>query len=135
MPSLRSAELRSKSNRISSDYFPSVVSLARLRGAALNARREDLDLMLCATPACTATHTQQRQQDWTEYQADLDAYAPAAIDPGEPQLLRKFSEAFTRYRAISDKANALLAAGKPGDALDLLTSDSTVDAYHTAFNR
>ncbi|MGB7266400.1 MAG: methyl-accepting chemotaxis protein [Terracidiphilus sp.] len=126
--------IAAKSAKISDNYFPSTINLARTRGAALNARREDLDLMLCATPACTATHAMRRQQDWTDYQAALDAYTPLATEPGEPLLRQKFSEAFNHYHGISDKANALRAAGKPGDALDLLSSDSTADAYNSAFN-
>ncbi len=123
-----------KSEDVSGNSFPSVIALAQIRGAALNARREDLDLMLCATPACTAAHTTRRQQDWVDYHAELNAYAPTANDPGEPALIQKFSDAFSRYQGISDKAIALLAAGKPGDALDQLTSDSASDAYHTAFS-
>jgi methyl-accepting chemotaxis protein len=110
-----------------------VIVLAQIRGTALNARREDLDLMLCTTPACTATHSTRRQQDWADYHAAVKSYEPMISYPGERELYQQFSTAFARYQDASDRAYTLLVANKAGDALDLQTSDSVSESYHTAF--
>ena len=125
--------IAANSSDLSENSFPSVVALAQIRGAALNARREDLDLMLCSTPACTALHSGQRLQDWADYQAAVKTYEPFVSYPGERELYQKFTAAFARYHETSDKAYSLLVAAKAGDALDLQTSDSVGESYHTAF--
>jgi methyl-accepting chemotaxis protein len=110
-----------------------VIALADIRRAANNARREDLDLMLCQTPACTAEHAARRQKALADYQSGVRLYEPGISYPGERELYQKFSAAFAQYQETSKQANALLAAGKAGDALDLQTSDSVVESYQTAF--
>ncbi len=99
-----------KSADVSEDSFPSMIELSHIHAAALNARREDLDLMLCTTPACTATHTARRQQDWADYQAGIKSYEPMISYPGERELYRQFTTAFASYKESSDKFYALLMA-------------------------
>ena len=125
--------ITSKSVDVSDHSFPSVIALADIRRAANNARREDLDLMLCQTPACTAEHAARRQKALADYQSGVRLYEPGISYPGERELYQKFSAAFAQYQETSKQANALLAAGKAGDALDLQTSDSVVESYQTAF--
>ncbi|MGA2086332.1 MAG: methyl-accepting chemotaxis protein [Terracidiphilus sp.] len=121
-----------KSVDVSDHSFPSVLALANIRGAANNARREDLDLMLCQTPACASEHNAARQKALADYQSSVKLYEPGISYPGERELYQKFSTAFARYQETSDRANALLAAGKAGDALDLQASDSVVESFHAA---
>jgi len=122
-----------KSTDVSGKNFPSVIALAEMQKAAYNARREDLDLMLCQTPACTATHTARRQKDFADFGANSKLYEPRISYPGERELYQKISTSFAQYQEISNRAKAFLDAGKAGDALDLQTLDSTADSYHTAF--
>ena len=110
-----------------------MIVLSHIHGAALNARREDLDLMLCTTPACTATHTARRQQDWADYQAGVKVYQPMISYPGERELYQKFAMSFAQYKESSDKGYAFLIANKAGDALDLETSDAVAASYEAAF--
>lgn len=118
---------------VSDNAFPSVITLTAIRGAANTVRREDLDLLLCQTPACFAEHNTKRQKNIDDYQADIKLYESRVSYPGERELYQRFSTDFARYIEISTRANALLAASKVGDALDLATADTTVDAFHTAY--
>ena len=52
--------IASKSVDVSDNSFPSVILLADLRGAANTVRLEDLELLLCQTPACTTDHVFHR---------------------------------------------------------------------------
>jgi methyl-accepting chemotaxis protein len=111
------------SGDVSQNNFPSVLALAQIRNAANNARREDLDLLLCTTPTCMSTHTGKRQTTWADYQTGVKLYEPLISYPGERELYQRFSTAFAQYQEASDRANSLLMSGKAGDALDLLTSN------------
>ncbi len=122
------------SEDVSNNALPSLIALANISTATHNARREDLDLLLCQTPACTSAHNQRRQKAFTDYKAEILAYEPRISYPGERELYQKFSTGWAQYMEASDRANALLAAGKVGDALDLDTSDTVVTYYHGAFD-
>ncbi len=122
-----------KSENVSNNALPSVIALANIRSAANTLRREDLDLLLCQTPECTNGHNTKREQAVAGYQAGIRAYETRISYPGERELYQKFSTAFAQYQEASDRANALLAAAKIGDALDLETSDSVTASYQTAF--
>jgi len=122
-----------RSENVSDNTLPSVIALADIRRAANNARREDLDLLLCMTPACTTEYNARRQKAFTDYHADIKLYEPRISYPGERELYQTFSTAFAQYQETSDRANALLAAGKARNALDLQTSDAVAASYHEAF--
>jgi len=113
-----------KSADVSEDSFPSVLALAQMRGAANTVRREDLELLLCQTPACSTAHGESRQKGVDTYQTTVKVYEPMVSYPGERELYQKFAGSFAQYLDVSNRGNALLAATKTGDALDLLTSDS-----------
>jgi methyl-accepting chemotaxis protein len=122
-----------KSENVSSKALPSVIALGNIRSAANTMRSEDLNLLLCQTPACTATHSANRQNALSDYQASIKAYEPRINYPGEREIYQKFSTAFAQYQETSDRAYALLTATKIGDALDLETSDATIALYQSAF--
>jgi methyl-accepting chemotaxis protein len=117
---------------VSGNAFPSVLLLSDMRGEANNARREDLDLLLCSTPACTADHAASRRVAFAKFHADVVKYAPVARYPGEHEILEKFTADMNRYEEVSNRFNASLAAGKAGDALDLCMAQSTIDGFHSA---
>lgn len=117
---------------VSDSTFPTVLDLTSIQGADNTAPREDLDLLLCQTPACSTEHNTKRQKNIDAYQAALKLYEPMISYPGERDLYQKFTAAFARYLDISNRTGALLTAGKAGDALDLATADTTVDFFHVA---
>jgi methyl-accepting chemotaxis protein len=117
---------------VSDNSLPAALALADVRGAVNSARREDLELLLCQTPACTSDHTAKRQTALAGYQSAINVYAPIVSYPGEREIYQKFSAAFAKYLDASNRAGMLMAAGKAGDALDILSSDSTLASFNTA---
>ncbi|MGD0902679.1 MAG: methyl-accepting chemotaxis protein [Terracidiphilus sp.] len=124
--------IAAKSADVSDTSFPSVLALADIQGAANSVRREDLELLLCQTPACSADHGAKRQKAIEVYQNAVRAYEPKIAYPGERELFQKFSDTFGQYLDASNRAGTLLAAAKTGDALDLLASDSAMANYNAA---
>jgi methyl-accepting chemotaxis protein len=116
--------IAAKSADVSNNGFPSAIALSDLRASVNNLRREDLDIMLCQTPACSTAHSEARQKTLSAYKAALKAYEPFISSPGERELYEKFTASYAQYRDSSDKGVALLAAGKTGDGIDLLMADS-----------
>jgi methyl-accepting chemotaxis protein len=116
--------ISAKNQDVSESRFPATVQLSEIRGAVNTMRREDLHLLLCTTPACVADEGAKREKAFAGYLAAVKVYESLISLPGERDLYQKFSIAFPEYKVSSDRALALMAAGKTGDALDLLFSDS-----------
>ncbi len=121
-----------RSDGVSEDAFPSVALLSDARAAMNTMRREDLDLMLCQTPTCAADNSAKREQAIEDHEADLRKYEPLISYPGERELYQKLQGAFEQYKAISDRGAGFVAAGKAGDALDLLGGESATAAFAAA---
>jgi methyl-accepting chemotaxis protein len=121
-----------KSVGVSGNSFPSVLVLADIRGEANILRREDLDLLLCQTPACSALHLQKREKVIAAYQASIKVYEPLITYPGERELYQQFSSGMAQYVDVSNRSIALLTGGKTGDALQSLMSDSTLATFNSA---
>lgn len=119
---------------ISEDSLPSVVQLTDVRGGINSYRRSDLGKLLCTAPACSARQNEMHQKALADYQTALKAYEPLISYPGERELYQKFSTDFNRYMELSSRADTLLAAGKTGDALDILMSDATVQTFAAALD-
>jgi methyl-accepting chemotaxis protein len=115
-----------RAEAVSGDDFPSVIYVAQARTAADAFRRADLAALLCTTPPCAAHFSAARQQALEEYKASIDAYQPFISDPAEQGLYQKFSGDYGQYLEISNHAMGDLQAGKSGDAMDELMSDSTI---------
>jgi methyl-accepting chemotaxis protein len=126
--------ISARSADISEDAFPSVIYLGKVQLAVDRVRRWDLATLLCQTPACTTQHLEQRQDALNDYQTNLKAYIPFISYPGERELYQKFTSAFDQYVELSNRAQALLAAGKTGDALDLMVADPTVGLVNQALD-
>jgi methyl-accepting chemotaxis protein len=125
--------IASRNKDVTANVLPSVIMLANIQSAANDARRQDINLLLCRTQACMAEHNAKRQYAIAEYQAGVNAYEPKISSPSEREIYRRFSADWTQYQQASDRANAMLAAGKTSDAANLLTSDALVAAYRAAF--
>ena len=66
------------------------------------------------------------------YLSGVKSYEALVSYPGERELYQKFSTSFAQYKDASDRSNAMLAANKIGDALDLETSEATTSSYLSA---
>ena len=117
---------------VSSNDFPSVVSLDAARAAMNVLRRSDLDLMICPTPECTASHSRARVQAINDYQASLKEYENLTSTSEERVLYQKVPASFAQYLEVSNRGMEFVKAGKSGDALDALGSESTVAAFTNA---
>jgi methyl-accepting chemotaxis protein len=115
---------------VSTNSLPSVLVLSDIRGDANVIRREDLDLLLCMTPACASDNNAKRAKAIENYQAAVKKYEPMVSYPGERELYQKFTSNVNQYLEISNRGNAMLAASKTGDALDLLLAGSTVASFN-----
>ena len=117
---------------VSENAVPAALSLANARGAANTIRRTDLALLLCATAECHADKAALRRKSLEDYDAAMKIYVPTISYPGEREIYQKFSSAFAQYREASEHIMALLAAGKEGEARDLLLADSTFGQFSAA---
>jgi methyl-accepting chemotaxis protein len=120
-----------KSADVSGNHLPALVQIGNIRNGVSDERREDIELMLCQIPACTANHQAKRLQAIAEYQDGLKLLDPLVV-PAEREINLKFKDSIQQYQDASDRGMALLAAGKTGDALDLLSSDATMTALERA---
>ncbi len=116
---------------VSGNHLPALIRIGDFRNAVSTLRSEDLELLLCQTPACTAAHGARRKQAVADYQEALDAMQ-ALILPEERGQYQQFVNSIQTYQAASDRAAALEASAKIGDALDLLSADATTGALNAA---
>ena len=121
--------IAAESIEVSENGFPSSIALSDVRGAFNKLRVADLNLLLCQSASCSAEQIAMRQKALEGYQSALARYEPTISYPGARELEERFRSSFARYKSFSDRSAELLAAGKTGDALDLLTSESTVAAF------
>ena len=52
--------IATKSKDVSDNALPSLIALANISTATHDVRREDLDLLLCQTAACSSAHNEMR---------------------------------------------------------------------------
>ncbi len=116
------------------DSLPSVLILSDVRASMNLLRRHDLVIALCQTSGCVASHTANRQQALADYQADIKKYEPLISRPGEQELYRKFTALYAEYLDTSDRGMALVAAGKAGDARDLIGGSAAFDQFNAALD-
>jgi methyl-accepting chemotaxis protein len=117
----------------SSTSLPALINIGKIRVGVNKERRESLELMLCQTQACTADHTAKRGQAIAEYQESLKAMEPLIV-PEERQHYEDFARSVRQYQDLSDRGIALLAAGKTGDAVDLLSSQRLAAALQDSLD-
>jgi methyl-accepting chemotaxis protein len=115
--------IASKSANVSSTSLPSIIALGNARDAINTIRRDDLDLMLCQTAACTSENRNERQQAINQYHQATQTYEPLIANSEERAAYQKFSSAANQYLDASDKIVGFVNASNPGGALDLGLSD------------
>jgi methyl-accepting chemotaxis protein len=125
-------DITQKSQDVGGNSFPALVHLSEMRSAMLQFRREDLNILLCPTPACSAEHTAKLQKALSAYKEAATAYEPLIRTPHDHDVFQDLSESFSKYVEDSDRAMGFVAAGKVGDALDLLQSEATIGKVNHA---
>jgi methyl-accepting chemotaxis protein len=120
-----------KSAEVSGNHLPSLINIDNIRDGINVERREDLELMLCQTPACTSEHTARRQQAIAEYETGVKTMEPLIVTE-ERSNYESFTESIQQYQQASDRAVELLASGKASDALDMISSDAMINALDKA---
>jgi methyl-accepting chemotaxis protein len=115
---------------VSESTFPSVVYLGTAQKALNATRRYDLALLLCQTPQCTTTRLADRKKAIDEFQEGLKDYEPLIDSPEEKQFYQTITAKLAAYLDLSNRSVDLLAAGKTGDAMDLIASDSTLALFN-----
>ena len=124
--------ISAKTVNVSANSLPSLITISDARAALNSLRREDLDLLLCQTAACTAEHTAKRATAISAFQTALKTYEAMVSYAGERELYEKISNGFQSYLEVSDRVAGLLASSKTGDALDLSYSDATLHKFAAA---
>jgi methyl-accepting chemotaxis protein len=124
--------IAAKNAQVSNSSLPAMIDLANIRASINTLRREDLHLLLCSTPVCLKDESVKRQQAIDDFHAATKSYEPLISLPEERELYQKVTASFAQYVDGSDRVSALLAAGKTGDAMDLLLSDSLRITLETA---
>jgi len=122
-----------KSAEVSANHLPSLLYIGNIRNGVNTERRESLELMLCQTEACTSDHTAKRNQAIASY-SDALKKMQSLIVAEEQNNFRDFTTAVKDYQDQSDQGIALLAAGKSGDALDILSSEKLAAALQKALD-
>ncbi len=125
-------DIAKKSLEVSGNNFPALVHLADMHSAILQSRREDLNVLLCPTPACSAEHTAKRQKAFSAFKEAAAAYEPMIRTPHDREVFQNLSESLSKYEEDSNRAIGLVAAGKTGDALDILQSEATLGKVNNA---
>jgi methyl-accepting chemotaxis protein len=123
--------IAAKSADVSGNHLPSLIFIGDVRDGVNTERREDLELLLCRTPACSADHGAKRQKAIAQYLDGIKAMGPLIV-PEERDNYLKFASSIKVYQDASDRGIGLLAARKTGAALDLLSSDAVVRSLEEA---
>jgi methyl-accepting chemotaxis protein len=103
-----------------------------MRAAINTMRREDLHLLLCTNQACLSDEVPKRQKSMDLFSTSAKHYEPLISHPGEREMYQKIVSGFEQYTAGSNRGAELMNAGKTGDALELLLSDSLRLSLETA---
>ena len=102
--------IAAKSADVSEVSFPTLVHLANIRGAMLQYRREDLNILLCPTPACVAVHLAKQQNALSTFNEASSTYEPLIRTSQDRLAFQDMSAAFAAYRGASVQAVGLAEA-------------------------
>ncbi len=125
--------IASKSTEVSENRLPSLIDIGDVRNGLNSERMESLELLLCQTPSCTATHTSERQKAIAAYRTAIEKMDPLVL-PADRSNFQAFVASIKNYQDLSDRGAGLLAAGNAGDALDTLSSDKLSAALGDAMS-
>ena len=116
---------------VSGNHLPALIQIGDIRNAVSTVRSEDLELLLCQTPACTTAHGAKRKQAVGDYQQALDAMQ-ALVMPEERGQYPAVGELDSGVPSGQRPRGGVGKCAKIGDALDLLSADATTGALNAA---
>ncbi len=125
-------DISTKTGEISRNSLPSIILLVDMRSELNTLRTEDLNLLLSQRPEQIAQHAQLRQKALEAFGSNQQAYGRSLSVGKESELYEAARASFAQYKDVSDRGSALLLAGKAGEALDALSSESAVALYNKA---
>ena len=112
-----------------------MLELTEMRGKLFSIRVADLTMLLNQNSEWTARQSQLRHKSLEALRTTNDEYVKL-VDPGEEHdLYEKAVAAIAQYEEVSNRGSEYVAAGKMGDALDLMSSPGTVEAFNNAMSR
>ncbi|WP_348264993.1 methyl-accepting chemotaxis protein [Telmatobacter sp. DSM 110680] len=117
---------------VSANGFPAFIALAEMRGGLAELRLNDMNLLLCQTPACSIEQNKARLQAVEAYRSGLKVYEPTVSYPGEREIFEKLTAEVARYREASDRANMFIAQSKRREAVDQVLSSATSASFNDA---
>lgn len=117
---------------VNQNSLPSIIALSDMRSGMDLLRRADLGMLLFAGLGQLSKYEALREKGLNDYEAAAKTYESTIGYPAERALYEKSAKAFDDYLAASNRAKSLLESGKNGDAMDTLTSQSTIDLYNAA---
>lgn len=119
----------------SQNTLPSMLEIIAMRGKLYAIHVADLSLLVNQNPEWIARQSQMRQTSMEALRTTSDEYLKM-VDPGqEHDLYEKAIAAIAQYEGVSSRGSEYVAAGRMGDALDLMSSSGTVDAFNNAMSR
>ncbi len=125
-------DIAAQCTEVSTNSFPSVVHLDAAREAMNGVRRADLELMICQTPECNRANAHNRTEAIASYQTELKNFERMVLSFEERARYQKAETDFAQYLETSNHSLELVKAGKSGEAMMALGSDSTVAAFQGA---
>jgi methyl-accepting chemotaxis protein len=124
--------IAARNNDLSDMQLPSVVQLANIRDGVQQTRRWNLALLVCQTQECSSRDRANVQSAIAQYQTAIKAYEPLVTSPEERQFYQKLTTSFAQYIDVSNRSVALMGEAKTGDALNLLTAESSFTLINDA---
>jgi len=112
--------------------LPKMQILGDIRYSVSTIRRTDVLLLLCDSKECTDRYVAKRKRYIADYNAAFGKYTPMVSLPGERELHAQMQENLSAYVEISDRARALAADGKTGDAVKAILSPAAQRTYNLA---
>ena len=119
----------------SRNTLPSLSYLIEMRGELSELRIEDLNLMLNQRPEWIARQSELRQKSVEALRISTGQYATLVDARRERELYDSATAAIAGYQELSNRASTYVAAGKMADALDIMSSATTVDAFNNAMSK
>lgn len=116
----------------SRNALPSLMYLSQMQGELNALRVDDMGLLVNQSPEWLAQISQMRQKSEEALRITAGNYAKLVDAGREREVFEKASSALAKYQALSDQADAYVAAGKIDDARRENNSAKTLDAFNEA---
>jgi len=110
-------KINASTTKLADVALPSAQNISKLEFAIQMFRRADMGILLCnGSAACNSDYVQRRQRAVAQFQAAESAYMAFDTPAEERAMVLAASAQFSNYHEASDRAVALIAAGKLTEA-------------------